>query len=134
MIGPLSGYTLGTKLFVLGAIVMILLGLGFAGGLKWQAGEVDDAEDAQEKAEKDRDGWKGVAGKWEAAIKAQNTENAKARETAEKLRRKMENAIADANAAADKFLKRRAELNRQAEADKVRCDAERARICGAVLR
>lgn len=41
MIGPLSGYTLGTKLVVLGVAIVFLLGAGFAGGLKWSAGTVN---------------------------------------------------------------------------------------------
>jgi hypothetical protein len=96
-------------------------------------GKASNAADLA-KAERARDGWRDAASKWETAIKAQNSENAKARDAAEYQRRKMDAAIAAADKAADKFLKRLAELNRQAEADKLKCNEERARICGAPLR
>jgi hypothetical protein len=42
VIGSLSAATMGTKLIVLGTIAAFLLGAGFAGGLKWSKGQVDD--------------------------------------------------------------------------------------------
>lgn len=134
MIGYLSAASAGTKLLVLAVVASFVFGGGLAAGLKWQAGEVADAERAQEKAEQDRDGWKDAAGKWEAAIKAQNSENAKAREVAEKQRRKMDAAVSAANAAAERFIERKKQVDEQAKRDREACAAERVRVCGTPLR
>jgi preprotein translocase subunit SecF len=134
MSASFAAASFGSKLLVLGVIASFLIGGGVAIGLKWQAGEVSDAEAAQHDAERDRDGWRDVASKWEDAIKAQNTENAKAREAADKQKRAMDQATERANQAAEKFIARRAELEEQAERDRANCTAERIRVCGAPLR
>lgn len=134
MIDSLSAATLGTKLIVLGVIVAFVFGGGVACGLKWDAGEVADANAAKQAAERDRDGWMATANDMRAAAKAQSDKVREAREIAEKAKRNAEAAVAEANKAADKFLDRLAELNRKAEADKLKCNEERARICGAPLR
>ena len=71
MIPQIDATKIGIKLCVLAAALLVLLGAGFAGGCRWQKGEVAEAEAKQHDAERERDGWRDVAGKWENAIKAQ---------------------------------------------------------------
>lgn len=51
--------------YAIGAAV--LFGAGFAAGHRWQAGEVADAEKAQQQAEGERDKWQDAAGEWQRA-------------------------------------------------------------------
>jgi len=134
MIPQLSAATLGTKLLVLGGLLAIVFGGGFAGGCRWQKGEVAEAQSAQKDAERDRDGWRDAANELRSAAAAQKDEVRKAQAAAAVEKQRADKAVSEANKAADKFLNRLAEMNHQAEADKVKCEAERARVCGAPLR
>jgi multidrug resistance efflux pump len=55
------------RLALLAGACLVLLSLGFAGGYRWQAGEVADAQRKQAAAEADRDKWQAAAGQWERA-------------------------------------------------------------------
>lgn len=75
------------KLAILGVAAVTLLAAGFAGGHRWQAGEVADAEKAQAEAEIDRDKWRDAAAGYKRATERwQATVEANAREAEKQLK------------------------------------------------
>lgn len=99
----------GAKLAIYAGIVAAILAIGFAGGHRWQAGEVADAEKAQAAAETDRDLWKRAADGykrategWQATLaaneKAEAKQQAQAKAALEQLAREEEAARKDAAA------------------------------------
>jgi hypothetical protein len=83
------------RLVLLAGACLLLLSLGFAGGHRWQAGEVADAERAQAAAEAERDKWKQAAAGYKRATAAwQATVDANARE-GKRLREEGQAAVAE---------------------------------------
>lgn len=105
MIGAeLKAASLGVKILALAAVAVFLLGLGFAGGLKWQRGEVADAEAKVTKIEGERDQWLQRAAGLEAVVAMQRTANDASIAAAAKAKRNAEAAENRANVAAADFL------------------------------
>lgn len=135
MIPPYAGADLGAKALILAAIVAFLVGAGFAGGLRWQSGEVAQAEAKQAKAEGERDQWQQRATGLQDVIALQKAASANAVKAADKAKRDALAAENRANAAAADFidasLKAREAIER-AKGDPV-CRAQLERATCAAL-
>lgn len=138
MIPQLSAATLGTKLLILGALVVFLIGGGFAGGCSLQK-RLDDGKLARAEQQLDA-----KRANLSAAATALNAASATFRQISRQT--KANKAVADeklkaagaeakgAMADAERFRTRVAELEQQAARDDAQCPVGRARICGSPLR
>lgn len=127
----LAPYVLGLKLLGLA----LVFAAGMAGGCRWNKSARVEAETKQAEAETDRDAWRTEAETFDRAIKAQNTASEAARAADAKAKDELKQAVARANVAADRFLRRSIELEKQAEADRSEACNEiaRMRVCGSPL-
>lgn len=124
-------YAAAVRLGVYGAcalVLLVLLGLGFAGGMRWNAGEAAEARAETTKVEGERDQWRTASNGWELA-----TERWKARYAAEQRE-----ADDMADAAAEALLERDRQQDkaaREAAAWQERFDAmSRQPECAALAR
>lgn len=101
---PVSAYLAPYALALKAAGVAVLLGLGFAGGLRWQAGEVAKAEAKVTKVEGERDQWQQRAAGLQDVIGLQKAASQKAIDAAAQAKHKAEAAENRANAAAEDFI------------------------------
>lgn len=111
-----------------------MLGAGFWGGFKWQAGNVAQAQQDAAAARTERDRWQSNAQSYQSAIEQQKAANAAAVKAAEAQQRRADQATAVARAERDKYEKKLAQITAGIERDKLdpTCKAELEKpVCGA---
>lgn len=128
----LAPYLLWIKLLGLA----LVFAAGLAGGCRWNKAARLEAEGKQATAESDRDGWRAQAEQRDRAIKEQNAISQAVQKAAAKEKAELDAAVVRANTAADRFLRRSIELEKQAAADRSEACNEiaRMRVCGSPLR
>lgn len=98
------GADLGAKALILAGIAALLVGAGVAGGIRWDSGEVAQAEARQAKAEGERNQWQQRAEGLQDVIALQKAASANAVKAADKAKRDALAAENRANAAAADFI------------------------------